>query len=189
MGKARPPVARVDENSPEQGDGFGAGLKAAIILATLLLAASIPARYIIAWREPAYASLVGLPWLRTLPQPTIIVATVTATAQSVLMAFVVREIWKIADSFHRGEFFSRSVTKAMRRASYILFGVGAAGTLGVVIGLTSLSIIVRDLPPLGLGVALLNLPAGAFVCGLMAYVIAGAFDRAIRMADEARFMV
>lgn len=173
----------------EGGGGFGFGIKAAIVTATLLLAVSLPLRYIIAWREPAYASLVGLPWLRTLPPSTIIVATITVTVQSILMAFVVREIWTITGSFHRGEFFSRFVTKAMRRASGLLFGVSVAGALGVVIGLGSLSMLDGDLPPLGLGASLLNMPAGALVCGLLAYVIAGAFDRAIRMADEARFMV
>lgn len=182
-------MARIDEIIPDQSKGFAGGIKAAIVVATLLLAVSIPLRYIIAWQQPEYASLVGLPWLRALPQPTIIVAMVSVTTQSVLMAFVVRETWTIADRFHRGEFFSRAVTRAMRRASYILFGVSAAGTLGIAIGLASLSIIDRDLPPLGLGAALLNLPAGALVCGLLAFVIAGAFDRAIRMADEARFMV
>lgn len=173
----------------ERGGRFGFGIKVAIVTATLLLAVSLPLRYIIAWREPAYASLVGLPWLRTLPPPTIIIAIMTMIVQSILMAFVVRETWTIADRFHRGEFFSRFVTKAMRRSSFLLFGMSAAGALGVAIGLASLSMIERDLPPLGIGAALLNMPAGALVCGLLAYVIAGAFDRAIRMADEARFMV
>jgi hypothetical protein len=78
----------------------------------------------------------------------------TMIVQSILMAFVVRETWTIADRFHRGEFFSRFVTKAMRRSSFLLFGMSAAGALGVAIGLASLSMIERDLPPLGIGAAL-----------------------------------
>lgn len=173
----------------DRGNGFGFGMKSAIVVATLLLAVSLPLRYVIAWQEPHYASLVGLPWLRTLPQATIVIAVLTATAQSLLMALVVRETWRIADRFHQGEFFSRQVTATMRRASFMLFGVGAAGILGIAIGFASLAHLRGDLPPLGVLGALLNMPVGAFVCGLLGYAMAGAFDRAIRMADEARFTV
>lgn len=173
----------------DRGKGFKVAMKCAIVAATLLLAASLPLRYIVAWREPAYASLVGLPWLRTLPPATVSIATIAVAVQSILMILVVHAIWRIAERFYRGEFFSRSVATIMRRASFLLFGVTATGILGIVIGLASLSHIRGDLPSLSLVGALLNMPAGACVCGLLSYAMARAFDRARRMAEEARFTV
>ncbi|MHA3790589.1 hypothetical protein [Sphingomonas sp. YL-JM2C] len=173
----------------DRGKGFKVAMKCTIVVATLLLAISLPARYVVAWREPVYASMVGLPWLRTLPTSTVCVATITVAVQSVLMILVVREIWRITERFYSGEFFSRSVSTMMRRASFILFGVTATGILGIAIGLASVSYVRGYFPPLGLVMALLNMPSGACVCGLLSYAVARAFDRATRMAEEARFTV
>lgn len=167
-------------------DYFTRGLLA---IATAVLAIAPPVRYFFALHEPARATEVGLQWITSFPHGTIEIATAAVIIESALKILIVREIWRIIGHFRQGEFISRPITTAMHRVSVMLIGISLTGTLGLAVGLGSLWFLDSPLPPFAVISVLLNVPSGAFVCAILGFAIASVFDRAFRLADEARFLV
>lgn len=179
----------IGQGVPHRLRSLGALGRALLVLATIILAMSLPLRYYMALKFPSRAVEFGFQWLPDCPTGTRAIVTIAIIIETVLKILIVWDIWKVIGHFTRGEFISRAVSAIMRRISVMLIGISITGTVGLAVGLASLWVLGRDMPSWILIGPLLNVPSGAFVCAILGFAAAAAFEHASRMADEARFTV
>jgi|GEM_PF-3825001 len=163
--------------------------KLALTALTLFIAATPPMTMLLAWLRPDAAPLLGWPVLRSLPAVTILIAVVIVLLQSALMILVVARTWKVVTCFGKGIFFSRTVVTSIRSIGINLLVIAVLRLLATPVAIASIWMAGRLDRTDGLWTQLFNLPAGTALCGLVGLVVAGAFDRAARMAHDARYTV
>lgn len=169
--------------------GFRIGMRALVTILTVLMAASTPARLLLAYVSREYAAAVGAPYIQALPPPTLAVIAISATLYSILMVVVVTKVWKLSKVIHTGEFFSKENVVTIRRAGFYLITISALGVLSIAVAVLSLALSGRPLDPGRLWGQVFNLPFGTLLCGILSLVIARAFERALMLDKEARFTV
>jgi len=172
-----------------RGEGLGGGMRLLLVLLTALLAAYLPAKFIVGWSSPDLASALGTPYLRSLPVATLTVVTITVALHSLLMIVVVRQVWDLAKVFQTGVFFSKKNVIGIRRIGILLLLISALGVVAPIVAILSVWLSGRPIQFDRIWAQIFNLPVGMLVCGLLSLILARAFSRALKMANEAKFTV
>ncbi len=173
-----------------QSDRIGSGMRILLVVMTAFLALYLPAKYVLAWGAPELAAALGIPYLHDLPVATVVVVNVTVIIHSLLMIVVVRQVWQLAKVFRTGIFFSQENVIRIRRIGRYLILISALGVLAPLSAILSVLLSGRPVQfDTAVAQILFNFPAGTLVCGLLALIIARAFDRGAKMATEAEFTV
>ena len=172
----------------KQGN-FGGGMRVAIVALTAFLALSQPLRFGLASTNSKMAAAVGSPHLHALPAATIGVVAIAVLLHSLIMIMIVREIWKLAKVVEGGAFFTKENVASVRRVGVYLISTSALDVAALGMAIASMALSGRQLDPHGIFGQIFNLPVALLLCGLLSLVIARAFNHALKMQREAKYMV
>ncbi|WP_196221697.1 DUF2975 domain-containing protein [Sphingobium sp. CAP-1] len=163
-----------------------------IILAVLAVyhALAIPLRYIFAWLLPAKPVALGVMPLAKLPEATVLTAILFSIIQVILLLNAFWQLWIVLSRFENGRFFSKEIVQRIRRVGWFLLIVAPVQFAGVLIGIATFSLSHRHIMWSAItSHAVANIPTGLLICGLLALLVAAAFDQAVKMQHEARLTI
>lgn len=171
------------------GDGMMRIVSGLVLALTGWIAIAMPLQVILAWSDAGNAVALGAAPLTSYPRFILAVILVGALVHSVIMLIVMRLAWKAIAMVREGQFLSLALASSIRSIGLLLIALAVANTVGLALAILGGAPDGNILNVDHLALHAFRLPVGVLISGLLAVMVAGAFDQARRLVRDAQLLV